>query len=244
MRSALLVSLMTSLLVPACAETTAPDELAGESEADGQEGKGDTAAAFGFLYVTPDTRACSFDAGPDCGRGFFVSTPNRATMRCGFTVPMSKCKVFDIDWTRTAMPASVANGYEDGLRAGTPLVVRGELIPAPNDAGVHLSVSEIWLASSPAWAEGVFTLVKDNGLRCIKAPCPSMTERKLNSNLAAQISELDLETSGAPEELIDRAYRELYGDGLIVVGYRYYDRDGGKARTANKFFTKAPVPLF
>ena len=32
-------------------------------------------------------------------------------------------------------------------------------------------------------------------------------------------------------------------DGLIVVGYRYTDSAGGKGRTANKFFTKAPVPL-
>jgi hypothetical protein len=245
MRSALFISLMTSILVPACAETTVTDELAGESEADGEIGKGDAATgAHGFLLVSPDTRQCSLDAGGDCGTGFFVSTPNRSTMRCGFTLPMAQCKVHEIDWSGTAMPDSVAKGYENDLRSGAPLLVRGELVPAPDDSGVHLAVREIWVASSPEWAEGVFTFVKDNGLRCIKAPCPSMTEQKLNSNLSAQISELDLQVSGASDELIDSAYRQLYGDGLVVVGYRYYDRDGGKARTANKFFTKAPVPLF
>ena len=40
-----------------------------------------------------------------------------------------------------------------------------------------------------------------------------------------------------------RALSALFGDGL-VVGDRYYDADGGKGRTANKFFTKALVPLY
>ena len=245
MRSALFLGLVTSILVPACTETTATDELAGESAADGEVGKGDSgeAGSFGFLNVAADTRACSFDAGPDCGTGFFVSTPNRATMRCGFTVPMSQCKIHEIDWSGTAMPASVADGYEKDLRAGKPLLVRGELIPAPDDRGVHLAVTEIWVASSPEWVPGVFTLVKDNGLRCIKAPCPSLTEQKLNSNLSATISGVDFEPSGASQEAIDRASYDMFGEGLIVVGYRDYDSDGGKVRTANKFFTKAPVPL-
>ncbi len=244
MRTGLFLSLMTSILVPACTDSTVPDELEGETAADGEAGKADAAAAFTYLTVRSDNRACSFDAGPDCGTGFFVARPNRSTLRCGFTAPQSECKIHEIDWTRTAMPASVAQGYEDDLRAGTPLLVRGELVPAPDDSGVHLAVTEIWIGSSPEWVDGVFALVADNGLRCITAPCPNLTERKLNSNLSAQISSLDFEASGAEQDAVDRAQYDLFGDGLIVVGYRYYDADGGKGRTVNKFFTKAPVPQF
>jgi hypothetical protein len=86
-------------------------------------------------------------------------------------------------------------------------------------------------------------MVKDNGIRCVRAPCPSLTERKLNSNLSAQLTGVELEDSGANQDQIDRAYDALYGEGLIVVGYRDYDRLGGKTRTANTFYTRAPVPL-
>lgn len=244
MRNAFFLSLMTSILVPACTESPSFDELAGEEEAEGASGKADAAAPATYFYLSPDLRACSFDAGPDCGRGFFVSPPNRSTLRCGFSAPQTQCKIHEIDWSGTAMPASVAKGYEDSVRAGQPVLVRGELVPAPDDSGVHLAVTEIWIASSPEWVDGVFTLVSDNGLRCIKAPCPSLTERKLNSNLSAQISSLDFDVSSAEQEAIDYAHGELFGDGLIVVGHRYYDADGGKGRTVNKFFTKAPVPLY
>ena len=141
------------------------------------------------------------------------------------------------------MPESVAKSYEEGLRAGRPLIVKGELVPAPDDRGSSLAVTEVWVASSPEPVDGVFALVADNGVRCIKAPCPSLTERKLNSNLSASIASIDLDDSGADRDAMDRAHEQLYSGGLIVVGYRYTDSAGGKGRTANKFFTKAPVPL-
>jgi hypothetical protein len=245
MRTVFLFATLTSILIPACASSEPGDELADESAADGEDGKGDAAGAFTFLNVIADTRACSLNSGPDCGRGFFVSRANRTTTPCGFTAPQSNCKVYEIDWSHTAMPPSVAKSYEDGLRSGKPLLVRGDLVPAPDDSGVHLSVTEIWIASQPEWVDGVFTLVKDNGIRCITAPCPSLTERKLNSNLSAQITGVDFEASGASQELIDIAQNAMFGgEGVVVVGYRYYDSAGGKARTANKFFWKAPVPQY
>lgn len=244
MRTALFLSLMTSILVPACAESQPTDELAGESTADGEAGKGDDAGLFTYYNLIPDTRACSLDAGADCGTGFFVSRANRSTTQCGRGVPQSQCKVQAIDWTPTAMPASVAQGYEDDLRAGTPLLVRGSIVPSADDRSLSVAVTEIWLASDPTWVDGVFTLVKDNGIRCITAPCPSLTEQKLNSSLSANITGVDFEASGADPKLIDRAQNAMYSDGVIVVGYRDYDAQGGKVRTANKFFTKAPVPQF
>lgn len=244
MRTALLFASVTSILTVACATSEPGDELAGESAADGEDGKGDAAAVFTYFNLLPDNRACSLDAGPDCGTGFFVSRANRATTQCGRGPAQSQCKVQTIDWSGTAMPSSVAQGYEDDLRSGKPLLVRGSVEPDPADRGLVVNVTEVWIASQPEWVDGVFTLVKDNGIRCITAPCPSLTEQKLNSNLSAQISGVDFDASGASEELVDLARGAMYGEGVIVVGYRDYDSRGGKLRTANKFFTKAPVPLY
>ena len=242
LRATLLSALVVSSLVPACAMSQTEDEFAAETAADGEDGKGDASAAFTYYNVLPDSRQC-LRADGECGVGFFVSRANRSTTQCSRGPAQSQCKVFTIDWSGTAMPESVAKSYEDGLREGRPLIVRGALVPAPDDRGSSLAVTEVWVASSPEWVDGVFTLVADNGIRCIKAPCPSLTERKLNSNLSASISSINLEDSGADRDAMDRAHEQLYSGGLIVVGYRYTDRAGGKGRTANKFFTKAPVPL-
>jgi hypothetical protein len=247
LRASLLLGLLSATLIPACTSQDAPDEFEGESTADGEEGKGDAAGVFGFLNVIADNRACSLNSPSGCGTGFFVNRANRSTIQCGRGPLQKQCKVMEIDWSGTAMPASVAQGYEDDLRAGKPLLVKGEIVPAPNDAGVSLSVTEIWVASNPEWADGVFALVKDNGIRCITAPCPSLTEQKLNSNLSANITGVDFDearANGVEQEAIDLASDQMYGGaGVVVVGYRYYDSAGGKARTAAKFFTKAPVPL-
>jgi hypothetical protein len=244
MRSFAFLLGVSSVLGIGCADGMPPDELGEETPADGEEGKGDAAAAFTFFNVLPDTRACSLDSPADCGTGFFVSRANRSTTQCGRGVLAAQCKVNAIDWSGTAMPASVAQGYEDDLRNGQPLLVRGSLLPAANDAGLTLHPTEIWVASQPEWVEGVFTLVQDNGLRCVTAPCPSLTERRLNSNLSANIADVDFEASGAEAELIERAQSDLFDDGVIIVGYRYYFDGRAKGRTANKFFTKAPVPQF
>jgi hypothetical protein len=183
---------LTSLLASACTDEQT-DELAGDSSAEGDVGKGDAAEVFNFFNLIGDTRACSLNSPSDCGVGFFVSQANRATLRCGRGPAKSQCKTLQIEW-RTGMPASVSKAYEDGLREGQPLLVRGEIQPDPADRGMTMIVTEVWTASKPDWVDGVFTLVKDSGIRCITAPCPSLIERKLNSNLFAQISGVDFET--------------------------------------------------
>ncbi len=240
----LLTGLLIASALGACTDSpTATDELAGESAADGEAGKDDLASAvFDYFELRPDSRQCLVADG-ECGVGFYVSRPNRTTVKCGRGPMQRECKVYTVDWRGTAMPASVAKSYEDRVRAGEHLVVRGSVVPAPNDAGISFAVREIWVGSSTEPGDGVFAMVKDNGIRCVRAPCPSLTERKLNSNLSAQLTGVELDDSGATQDQIDRAYEQLYSEGLIVVGYRDYDRFGGKTRTANTFYTRAPVPL-
>ncbi len=246
MRTTLLCTLLTVSLLPACAtDDLAPDELAEESAADGEAGKGDTADAFTYFQVTPDKRACSFDA--ECG-GFFVNRVNRATTFCGFRGATSeaRCYVRTIQWDRTAMPASVAQSYEDRLRNGEPILIRGDISPDPADRGVHLSATEVWVPGSETGEiDGVFVLAQDNGIRCITAPCPSVSEMRLNANRSANIDTIDFSVSGADETTIDLAANQLHnGVGVIVAGDRFYTHSGrGKGRRASQFWTQAPVPL-
>lgn len=224
----------------ACA-TPDPDELAGESADDGEAGKtDDSAAAFTYFTVTPDLRACSFNS--RCG-GFFVARANRASTTCGRGQVSSRCYVDSLDLTGTAMPKSVAQSYQDRIRAGETFLLRGDIAPAPDDRGSSLHVTEIWVAGSDIGViDGVFVLAKDNQRRCIVAPCPSINENRLNSNRFATIHEIDLTPSGASDETIERATSDLFDGGVIIVGDRYYPT-GAKGRAANQFFTKAPVPL-
>ena len=243
MRTAFLLATLTSILIPACAASNG-DELDSDSGDSAADGKSDAAAGVSdFFNLIADTRACSLNSGADCGTGFFVSKANRSTTQCGRGFAQSQCKALQVEW-RTGMPPSVSQGYEDDLRAGQPLLVRGSLQPDPADRGMTMVVTEIWTASQPEWVDGVFALVKDNGIRCIHALCPSLTEKKLNSTLSANITGVDFAASGADEATIERAQNALYTDGVVVVGYRDYDSLGGKTRTANKFFMKAPVPLY
>jgi len=250
MRTSLVTALLLSVsLIPACAmedqDELAPDELADESDLDGEAGKGDTADAFTYFQVTPDKRACSLDS--DCG-GFFISRVNRATTSCGFrgATPQARCYVRSILWSGTAMPASVAKSYEDRLRAGESILIRGDILPDPADRGSHLAAKEVWVPGSEVGeATGVFVIAKDNGIRCITAPCPQVLETRLNANRAASIDTIDFTASGASDETIERAAEQLYtGAGVIVSGDRFYPYSGrGKGRRAGQFWTKAPVPL-
>jgi hypothetical protein len=237
---ALLSSALVFSFLPSCADSAPPDELAGESAEDGDAGKGDTADAFTFFAVTPDVRQCSFDS--RCG-GFFVSRPNRSTTTCTRGVTSSRCYVDSLDMSGTAMPASVAKSYQDRIRNGESFLLKGDLVPGADDRGLSLHVTQIWVAGSATGVtDGVFVLVKDNGTRCIVAPCPSLSEIRLNSNRSAAIHELDLAASGADTDTLDRAGNDLFDAGVIVVGDRYYPTRA-KGRSANQFFTKAPVPL-
>jgi hypothetical protein len=231
-----------SLGLFACSTEEPADELAGESDEDGEVGKGDSAAAFDFFAADPDLRACSFDA--RCG-GFFVSRPNRASTICGRGSQAARCYVDSLDWSGTALPDSVARGYEEALRNGEKLILKGTIAPHPADAGSVFAVTEVWLPRSATGVnEGVAVLVKDNGVRCITAPCPSLTEFRVNSNRFADITDLDLAASGADERALEIGSSALYDDGVLVFGDRYYPTKGAKGRAANQFYTRAPVPMF
>jgi hypothetical protein len=243
---ALLASLVTSSFVTACTTSEPDDELGAETAADGEAGKGDSAALFTFYTVVPDLRQCSLDAGADCGTGFFASRVNRSATPCGPGVADTQCKVREIDWSGTGMPASEIEAYAKELGEGTQFVLRGAVVPSTTGTGVTLAVTEIWTPSSSEWVDsrqGVFTMVKGNGLACIESPCADKTEQRLNSNVAGvNIAWLDFEPSGASPAWIDDVVDAIDDTGAIVVGYRIYG-EGAKGRSVNQFYIRAWQPL-
>ena len=244
-RATMRISILSSLVVVnlfACTDATPADELANESVEDGESAKADGVDAFEFFTVTPDRRACSFNA--RCG-GFFVSRPNRSTTICGRGQQAKRCYVDSLDFGGSGLPTSVADGFKSGIRNGDTVLLRGSIAPAPDDRGASLHVTQVWTAGSQTGTlEGVFVLAKDNGIRCIKAPCPTITETRLNSTRSANLEEIDLAASGADQAAIERATNHLFDDGVILVGDRFNPPGSAtKGRSANQFFTKAPVPL-
>ncbi len=395
MKTILLATLLaTASLISACAtDKGAPDELDGESDLDGESGKGDTADAFTYFLVTPDTRACSFDA--ECG-GFFVSRPNKAKTTCIDGTSSSRCYVPSIDWSGSGMLQAITQTFENQLRDGAPVLLRGSLgndtgaraiaklatniapllapaqpmldigggpdclyakltvtnvtmakssitvtpstgttsavrarfsdvtitassahaatcvdgtapvvlklarveitgsltnadralqnptvdvsgvvVDAPQLPSVirdlldlegraggivaqttalslaavttaevkpNIAVTEIWAPGSETGViDGVLVLAKDNGVRCITAPCPSITEVRVNANRSAAIHSVDLEASGADEATVSSAMTDIAsGSGVIIAGDRFYTDGGrGKSRRANQFWTRA-----
>lgn len=242
--SLLLAALLSTSLF-ACAQEEAPegDELAGESALDGELGKSDGVNdTFTYYRVRPDYRKCVF---PLCG-GYHLNRVNRFYTRCADGSWQQECYVAELDWQNSGLGDSQATVL---MHDSAGVLLRGEMettsIGSYDDIG-KMRVSEAWLGGSDDEAFGLFTKVRDNGLRCITTPCPNtLIESKLNSFLSTNLSEVWLQDTSASQEDVDSARAEMYGDdGLIVAGYRYWfwEQIWNKGRYATQFY-KRVMPI-
>ena len=111
-------------------------------------------------------------------------------------------------------------------------------------------VEEAWAAQiNVNTFDGPYVRVGDNGLRCIRAPCPTTGESRLNSSTAANISEVDLDVFGDDEDAQNNARSRMYDqtNGIIIAGPRFTNHINGlpaKGREATQVFfrvgTNAP----
>jgi hypothetical protein len=249
MRS-LLITLPLSLSVLGCTSEPEIDELAGEvPEDDIVDGKADSAAngVYTYFSIKGDTRKC---ASPFCG-GFHLARVNRSTTTCHDGKSSDSCYTPELDFsesnlsqaTQYKLTTAAANGaFDNGVKA----LVRGRfakksLGPVEPQLGRFI-VTEAWVSQSDAVSDGVFVKVHDNGLRCIAAPCPSLTEKGLNTSRSASISEVDFSPAGLADEQIGNLMQHMFeASGLIVVGDRFTYKIGGrkgKGRTATAVFAK------
>ena len=228
---------------PACSNVTA-DELAGETAADDAAGgKADATAvdgAYTYFAVTPDLRKC---LSPVCG-GYFAARVNRSTTTCSNGHVAGSCYVAELDWSESNLPDALSQKLidaagKDASSGGVYAIARGRIAAQTygnfGNLG-RLVVTEAWVAESDSGSDGVFVKVKDNGIRCITVPCPSLTEKGLNTSRSANLAEIEWAPAGFTDREIEGFTSSLYAGGVILAGDRYTVPPHAKGRTATQAY--------
>ena len=230
------------LMTTACSTSTS-DELAGETSADDAaiDGKADAAVdgAYTYFEIWTDMRKC---AAPMCG-GYFVARLNRAYTTCVDHQQRAACYIPALDWSQSGLSdglqqklATAAN--TDAMASGVHAIVRGRFAPqqyAQGNLG-RFVVTEAWVEEGDAVSDGVFVRAKTNNIQCIAAPCPTITEKALNTSRSANIAAIDWSPTGMQEREVTAMNLALLTEGgVILAGDRYSYTENGrtaKGRTA------------
>jgi hypothetical protein len=158
-----------------------------------------------FYTVRADPRRC---ISPMCG-GFFVKRVNLPLTRCADGRSKPECYLAEIEW----------NGQPE-VEAGMS-ILRGRIVPKQfarfGNLGA-LRVTESWKAITDHRPEGTFYLVRDRGVRCIAAPCPSHHEARINSTLSRNIAGIDEMQDGSGISLADPGGVIIAGEHVPVTG--------------------------
>lgn len=242
-------------LVSGCApDADSQDELAGEAASlDAQDGHTDGSAADAYTYfeLTADLRRCP---SPLCG-GWFLSRLNRSTTTCHDGQHAEVCYAPTFDWSNAHLTGAqqaelLEASRQAAVAGGVRAIVRGRFAPTntttPRPELGAFVVTEGWVAENDAPAEGVFVKVKDNGLRCFAAPCPSLTEWTLNTPRVAKIAKVDFTPAGLTEPQLEECLAGIADPdaGLLVAGNRYTVRVDGRTaegRTATAAYRRLPA---
>ncbi len=233
-----------SLTFVACTSTE-PDELAGEAETeDSVDGKSDSInGASTYFAIRGDVRRCAY---PMCG-GHFLDRVNATSTKCHNGTYREACYVPELDWSQSGLSQEQQDalvGKAASVGGGVQAVVRGRFAPknltTPMPNLGRFIVTEAWVAQGGGSSDGVFAKVFENGVRCIAAPCPSLTEKALNSSRSANISDVDFTAGDYTDEALEGLVNDYVAPGgIIVAGDRYtYKIAGrsGKGRTATQSY--------
>lgn len=238
-----------SLFAAACASEGNVDELAGPEEVEPADGKGDTTEGGVHTYyeITRDMRKCSF---PMCS-GFFLDRLNATSTKCHDGSSNEQCYTPELDWSESGLTEAAVSKLEVAaatsvLQEGVHAIVRGRFakknLTTPSPSLGRFIVTEVWIAQSEAVSDGVFVKVRDNGVRCIAAPCASTTEKALNTSRTADIAEIDFAEAGVEDSILEQVGLDMFEPhGVIIAGDRYnFKIDGrkGKGRTATAIYRR------
>lgn len=240
------------LAVSACSSSSeVEDELAGETDEDeALEGKADHTTPDGvytYFEVWTDMRKC---VSPMCG-GFYLHRLNRSSTICHNGASRAACYVPELDWSQSDLsPATQALLLEASDRGamsyGAIALVRGRFAsktyPGFGNMGRFI-VTEAWVAENDSVSEGVFVKAFDNGIRCIQAPCPTVTEKALNTSREANIHGIDWEVGGFDDDQVAAFWQDMAAKpyGVIVAGDRYLVKENNqwaKGRTATAVYRR------
>ena len=219
--------------VAGCASPAEPEEDTSNTATEEAE----VATTDAYFSIMSDLRKC---ASPTCG-GWFIQRLNQSTTRCHDGSSGARCYTPVLDWSQSGLPVVQQNALLDECTQyanfpGVYAIVRGSFKrvnhTTPRPELGRFVISEAWLSENDAVSSGAFVNVKDNGVRCLVAPCPSLTETSLNLGTATNIADVDF-TPAALDDAQIQECRELMATptGIIVAGDRYTVNVNG--RTAN-----------
>lgn len=196
-----------------------------------------------YVFTHVDARKCAY---PTCG-GVFVKRVNQAVTYCPDGTSGPECRVIAEDLTAIGLPAADATKIAQTFEQGH-VVLRGTLTVRKdqyNHAIPTLVASEAWVGNSLSTPDGTFYAVKDNGTRCLVAPCAHIHESKLNTSTTQTIHDVDFASSGANAKQVDAAQQAMATDDVLVVGHHTSETGPGghgMKLVASEFYTKAVAP--
>jgi hypothetical protein len=224
------LSVVLASSLASCTQALESDDLAGEAEDEVSASVADIAVpgATAYFAIGADWRAC---APPECG-GWYLDRLNRQNTRCHDGSLAEECYTPVLDWSEANLSDEkqaelLYECYESSLAEGiVHAVVRGRFEPTnsttPRPELGRFVITEAWVVEGEGVSDGVFVGAVDNGLRCLVAPCPNITETVLNRPRSTDIAEVELSAAGLTEEEIGECVQEMYSPGgILVAGYRY-----------------------
>lgn len=246
----------TSLVFTACASTEPGeyDELAGETDADiAADGKADGAVdgAYTYFEIWRDMKKC---AAPSCG-GYYLHQLNRTSTTCHNGTSKWSCYTPTLDFAEANLSSELQSALvdaagRDAVAPGAVALIRGRFAAKTYSGYGNLGrfiVTEAWVAEGNGVSEGVFTRVHDNDVRCIQAPCPTITEKALNTSRSANIAGLDWSAGGFEEDQVAKMTMEMLvrPSGVIIAGDRYTFKENNvsaKGRTVTAAYRRLQNP--
>jgi len=232
MRSSHDVSRLSSILLSAvagCASYAGPDEISQAATTEDEvAGTGDA-----YFEIARDVRKC---AAPYCG-GWYLSQLNHKVTTCHDGRAAAECYTPVLDWTFSNLPQTeqaklLAACDEAAGSSDVYAVVRGQFArtntTTPQPQLGQFVIKGAWILEGDSHSAGEFVRLRDNGLRCLVAPCPSLTEDKLNTSKSSDISAIDYTPAGLTSEQIVECNEATFTPaGLLVAGVGYTFTENG-----------------
>jgi hypothetical protein len=139
---------------------------------------------------------------PMCG-GLWLKPVNWVKPACAEPVG-GECYVTGLSFPESGYREEAQPRLTELVASGGGLV-SGSLTPADVDGFPDLralSVGRIWQPASSRKPRGLLWVLQDNGIRCVTQPCPSTRAAVVARNRFADVSGVDLSSTGAgPGEL-------------------------------------------
>jgi Kazal-type serine protease inhibitor domain len=201
-----------STVFTGCASADAPADEAGDSADDLSVN-----ANFGYyVFTRQDMRRC---VSPMCG-GMFVKRANQDKTRCADGTMQAECYVSALDLAGMDLDEATKIAFDDRFQnsKGAVRAFMSSTVFNGNRIG-KLKVREAWNAVGNATiAPGTFYRIGDNGLRCITAPCPTLSAFTLNTRDEMPLKSADLNGVGSAADRAKANAAIATAQGVLATG--------------------------